>query len=50
LQAGGRQALLYVRGHFRLPRLANELFALNPRRGAFGFFAKALCLFFEALI
>jgi hypothetical protein len=41
---------MYVCGRLRLPSLANELIALKPPRGAFGFLAQALCLFFEALI
>jgi hypothetical protein len=39
-----------VCGPLRLPGQANELLALNAGRSASGFFAQALCLFFEALI
>jgi hypothetical protein len=41
---------MYMCGRLRLPGSANQLLALNPSRGAFGFLAQALCLFFEALI
>jgi hypothetical protein len=39
-----------VRSRLRLPGSANKLLALNPGRGASGFFTQALCLFYEALI
>jgi hypothetical protein len=41
---------LYVCGRLRLPGQANKLLALNPGQNAFGPFAQAFCLFFEALI
>jgi hypothetical protein len=50
LQSGGRKPFLYVGGGFCLSRPANKLLALNPMRGASGFLAQALCLFFQALV
>jgi hypothetical protein len=41
---------LQVHGGLRLPGSANELFALNAWRGAFGFFTESFRLLRQALI
>jgi len=50
LEAGRRKPFLYMRRCLRLPGLANELVAHNPRWCALGLFSQAFCLLRQTLI
>jgi hypothetical protein len=50
LEAGRGKPLAHVRSCLRLPGLANELVAHNPRWCALGLFAQAFCLLCQTLI
>ena len=50
LEAGRGKPFLYMRSCLRLPGLANELVADNPRWCALGLFAQAFCLLRQTLI
>jgi hypothetical protein len=50
LEAGRGKPFLHMRSCLRLPGLANELVAHNPRWCASGLFAQAFCLLRQTLI
>ena len=50
LEAGRGKPLAHVRICLRLPGLANEIVAHNPRWGALGLFAQAYCPLCQTLI
>jgi len=50
LEAGRGKPFLHMRSCLRLPGLANELVAHNPRWCALGLFAQAFCLLRQTLI
>ena len=50
LEAGRGKPFLHMRSCLRLPGLANELVAHNPRWCALGLFAQAFCLLRQTLM
>ena len=50
LETGRGKPFLHMRSCLRLPGLANELVAHNPRWCALGLFAQAFCLLRQTLI